>query len=85
MRSRGICFGHRPFAQVMAAAGRALAEMRRANSQSQPATPRAVRTCWTFCSALTLENSLAEGLLKKADRASMRYAIELRPISGMWT
>ncbi|MGB6429775.1 MAG: asparagine synthase (glutamine-hydrolyzing) [Candidatus Acidiferrales bacterium] len=58
--------------QLMARLGVPVVEMRRLESaaENEPVLDRLQR--------LDLENSLAEGLLTKADRASMRYAIELR-------
>jgi asparagine synthase (glutamine-hydrolysing) len=58
--------------QLMARLGVPVVEMRRVESaaENEPVLDRLQR--------LDLENSLAEGLLTKADRASMRYAIELR-------
>jgi asparagine synthase (glutamine-hydrolysing) len=63
--------------QLMARLGVPVTEMRRAesavNGESESGADILNRL-----QRLDLENSLAEGLLTKADRASMRYAIELR-------
>jgi asparagine synthase (glutamine-hydrolysing) len=58
---------------VMARLGVQPAEMRRADFAAPRGAPEL-----DLLQRLDLENSLAEGLLTKADRASMRYAIELR-------
>jgi asparagine synthase (glutamine-hydrolysing) len=69
--------------QVMARLGVPVTEMRRAefadagdSGGGEPAAGGA--DVLDRLQRLDLENSLAEGLLTKADRASMRYAIELR-------
>jgi asparagine synthase (glutamine-hydrolysing) len=59
--------------QVMARLGVPVNEMRRADFATASDAP-----VLDVLQRLDLENSLAEGLLTKADRASMRYAIELR-------
>jgi asparagine synthase (glutamine-hydrolysing) len=73
--------------QLMARLGVPVVEMRRADfadgSDSpgrEPAGEPATGAAGVLdrLQRLDLENSLAEGLLTKADRASMRYAIELR-------
>ncbi|MGD0839579.1 MAG: asparagine synthase (glutamine-hydrolyzing) [Candidatus Acidiferrales bacterium] len=64
---------------ILARLGVAPVEMRRADftaASSAQATDGAA--ILDRLQRLDLENSLAEGLLTKADRASMRYAIELR-------
>jgi asparagine synthase (glutamine-hydrolysing) len=64
--------------QVMARLGVPLAEMRRANFAVAAGDSASGAHVLDILQRVDLENSLAEGLLTKADRASMRYAIELR-------
>jgi asparagine synthase (glutamine-hydrolysing) len=64
--------------QVMARLGVPVTEMRRADFSASAGASKSGANVLDVLQRLDLENSLAEGLLTKADRASMRYAIELR-------
>jgi asparagine synthase (glutamine-hydrolysing) len=64
--------------QVMARLGVPVTEMRRADFAASSGAAASGGDVLDLLQRLDLENSLAEGLLTKADRASMRYAIELR-------
>jgi asparagine synthase (glutamine-hydrolysing) len=64
--------------QVMARLGVPVTEMRRADFAASAGESNSGANVLDLLQRLDLENSLAEGLLTKADRASMRYAIELR-------
>jgi asparagine synthase (glutamine-hydrolysing) len=69
--------------QLMARLGVPVVEMRRADFADESDSPDHKAASGGAgvldrLQRLDLENSLAEGLLTKADRASMRYAIELR-------
>jgi asparagine synthase (glutamine-hydrolysing) len=64
--------------QVMARLGVPMTEMRRADFAVSAGASKCGANVLDVLQRLDLENSLAEGLLTKADRASMRYAIELR-------